>query len=91
MKKVLFAIIGFLCSVPVYSQVVRVAIGTKSVGSPELTLKLIARIQALNKFPKNKHDFYDKSIYSPKSVLIYEKNDSGKSRPLQNRKIVDHR
>jgi DNA-binding beta-propeller fold protein YncE len=57
----------------------RVRIGVRSVGSPEVKLKLVARLQALDSTRLNKHDFFDKAIYSPKSALILEKTVNGKN------------
>ncbi|HZX59932.1 MAG TPA: beta-propeller fold lactonase family protein [Mucilaginibacter sp.] len=57
----------------------KVRIGVQSIGSPEVKLKLVARLQALIAEPGNKHDIYDKAIYSPKSVHILEKTVNGKS------------
>ncbi len=54
-------------------------IGTQSIGigSKEVSLKLVARIQSFNPTSKNAHDQYDKSINSPKSALILEKTANG--------------
>ena len=83
MKKLL--LICFLFTLPglmSYAQqppVKKARIGVQSVGSPEVKLKLVARIQGLVAAPGNKHDIYDKAIYSPKSVHILEKTVNGKN------------
>jgi DNA-binding beta-propeller fold protein YncE len=61
-----------------YCQFPKAKIGTQSTGSPEVTLKLVARIQSYNPATKNKADFYDRAINSPKSALILEKTVNGK-------------
>lgn len=62
-----------------YCQFPKVKMGVQSTGSPEVKLKLVARIQSFNKHTRNKFDFYDKTINSPKSALILEKTVDGKS------------
>src|SRR5579872_2639723 len=83
MKKflLLYFLFALLDSVS-YAQhppVKKARIGVQSIGSPEVKLKLVARIQGLVAAPGNKHDIYDKAIYSPKSVHILEKTVNGKS------------
>jgi len=58
---------------PVVKQFPKVHIGIQSIGSPEVSLKLVARIQSYNPFANTPGDVYDKSINSPKSVLVLEK------------------
>jgi len=74
----LFALFG-LTSYAQQPPVKRVRIGVQSIGSPEVKLKLVARLQALDSTRLKKFDFYDKAIYSPKSVHILEKTVNGKS------------
>jgi len=62
-----------------YCQFPKVKIGETSTGSPELTLKLVTRIQSNNQRAKNKADIFDRAINSPKSALILEKTVNGKS------------
>ncbi len=57
----------------------KVKMGVQSTGSPEISLKLIARIQSYNALTRNAGDIFDKSINSPKSVLILEKTVNGKT------------
>lgn len=56
-----------------------IAIGTQSTGTTDISLKLVARIQALDSVPQNKSDIYDKAVYSPKSAHIVEKTVNGKN------------
>ncbi|HZY38084.1 MAG TPA: hypothetical protein VFE53_15620 [Mucilaginibacter sp.] len=62
-----------------YCQHPKVKIGATSTGSPEVTLKLVARIQSTNPRTQNKADHFDRAINSPKSALILEKTVNGKS------------
>jgi WD40 repeat protein len=80
MKKILL-LTGLLSAfaLTAYCQFPKVKIGTQSTGSPEVTLKLIARIQSYNAHTNNKLDFFDKAINSPKSALILEKTVNGKT------------
>jgi len=61
-----------------YCQFPKVKIGVTSTGSPELTLKLVARIQSNNQRTGNKADIFDRAINSPKSAIILEKTVNGK-------------
>jgi len=79
MKKTLLICLLLVFRLAAYPQWVKVKIGTKSTGSSELTLKLVARIQSYNPKPTNRLDFFDRSINSPKSALILEKTVDGKS------------
>ena len=57
-------------------EVRRVEIGTKSIpDSAEVKLTLIARFQHYTYYVKNNNDVYDKSVNSPKSVLILEEKN----------------
>ncbi|HWZ04973.1 MAG TPA: beta-propeller fold lactonase family protein [Mucilaginibacter sp.] len=62
-----------------YCQFPKVKMGVQSTGKPEIKLKLVARIQSFNQHTRNKFDFYDKTINSPKSALILEKTVDGKT------------
>jgi len=62
-----------------YCQFPKVKMGAQSTGSHEIQLKLVARIQSFNQHTRNKLDFFDKAINSPKSALILEKTVDGKS------------
>ena len=67
MKKISLPCLLLLVSIFAFSQtpkVQHVRIGTQSVGSPEVRLKLVARMQALFAAPGNKADVYDKAIYT---------------------------
>jgi len=78
MKKILFpAFLLLLLNVAAYCQIHKVKIGVQSTGSPEVTLKLVTRIQSFNNASRNKADIYDKAINSPKSALILEKMVDG--------------
>jgi DNA-binding beta-propeller fold protein YncE len=79
MKKPLLICLLLVANFAAYPQWVKVKIGTKSTGSPELTLKLVARIQSYNPKTNNPLDFYDKAINSPKSALILEKTVNDKA------------
>ena len=80
MNKVFLLTFWLLIFGPVaYCQFPKVKMGVQSTGSPEVKLKLVARIQSFNQKTRNKLDFYDKSINSPKSALILEKKVDGKS------------
>ncbi|MFI5159881.1 MAG: YncE family protein [Sphingobacteriales bacterium] len=79
MKKHILLCLFLLISVIASAQYKMLQIGAKSVGSPEVRLKLVARMQAYNPLPTNKMDFYDQAIYSPKSALILEKTINGKN------------
>jgi len=68
-----------LCGSIAYCQFPKVKMGVQSTGNPEVKLKLVARIQSFNQHTRNKFDFYDKTINSPKSALILEKTVDGKS------------
>ena len=61
-----------------HAQFPKVKIGTQSTGSSEVQLKLTARIQSYNRLKLDKHDFFDRSINSPKSALILERTVNGK-------------
>jgi DNA-binding beta-propeller fold protein YncE len=66
-------------SLAAYSQFPKAKIGVQSTGSPEIKLKLVARIQSYNADTNNPLDFFDTVINSPKSALILEKTVDGKS------------
>lgn len=78
MKKTILLFLLILVAAGSFGQYKILQIGAKSVGSPDVKLKLVARIQAYNPNPTNKNDFYDTSIYSPKSAHILEKIINGK-------------
>ncbi|CAN5418730.1 hypothetical protein BH09BAC6_BH09BAC6_05060 [soil metagenome] len=69
----------FILQPAAYCQRARVTIGTPSTGSSDVQLKLIARLQSTDPHSKNKFDFFDKAINSPKSALILEKTVNGVS------------
>jgi len=80
MNKFFVLLFWLLIAGPVaYCQFPKVKMGVQSTGSPELTLKLVARIQSNNRATKNKADIYDRVINSPKSALILEKTVNGKT------------
>ncbi len=80
MKKILLLLgLIYVFNLAAYCQLTKVKIGTQSTGNPELSLKLVARIQSYNPNTKNKLDFYDRTINSPKSALILEKTVNGKT------------
>src|SRR5476651_991229 len=84
MKKTLLLIALFFLFISItHAQAVKqfpkVKMGTVSTGSPEVTLKLVARIQSFNATTRNPHDVYDKAINSPKSALILEKTVNGQA------------
>lgn len=57
-------------------KVSRVDIGTESSpDTAEVKLTLFARFQHYSSYTKNKNDIYDKSVNSPKSVLILEEKN----------------
>ena len=60
-------------------QIPKAKIGITSVGSKEIQLKLVARIQSFNLQPAKKTDIYDATINSPKSALILQKIVDGKN------------
>lgn len=68
-----------VCQAPAQPAPAKVKIGITSAGSPELTLKLVARIQSTNRRTGNSADHFDNAINSPKSALILEKTVNGKS------------
>lgn len=78
MNKTILSFLLIIAAASSFGQYKILQIGTKSVGSPEVKLKLVARIQAYNPTPTNRNDFYDTSIYSPKSAHILEKIINGK-------------
>lgn len=79
MKKTLLSSLLFLLTAVSFGQYKILQIGARSVGSSEVRLKLVARMQAYNPTPANPTDRYDSSIYSPKSALILEKTINGKN------------
>lgn len=79
MKKIIQCCLLLLLANLVHGQYKILQIGAKSIGSPEVKLKLVARIQGYNPSPTSPLDFYDPAIYSPKSALILEKTINGKS------------
>jgi WD40 repeat protein len=80
MRKFIVLNIWLLITGPAaFCQYSKVKIGAVSTGSPEITLRLVARIQSNNKRTGNKADIYDRAINSPKSALILEKTVNGKS------------
>ena len=79
MKKLIQSCLLLLVANLVHGQYKILQIGARSVGSPEVKLKLVARLQGYNSTPTNPTDFYDVAIYSPKSALILEKIINGKS------------
>ncbi|MGZ3777985.1 MAG: hypothetical protein ACXVI9_10490 [Mucilaginibacter sp.] len=79
MKKLIQSCLLLLIANLVHGQYKILQIGARSVGSPEVKLKLVARLQGYNSTPTNPLDFYDAAIYSPKSALILEKTINGKS------------
>ncbi|MBS1530328.1 MAG: peptidoglycan-binding protein [Bacteroidetes bacterium] len=78
MKRILLSGVIFLLATASFGQYKILQIGARSTGSPELRLKLVARIQAYNPAPANRNDFFDTCIYSPKSAHILEKIINGK-------------
>lgn len=76
MKKPLLACLLFIIHFVAFAQPPKVKIGQASVGSPEVTLKLVRRIQSYNQRTRSKLDVYDRAINSPKSALILERTDS---------------
>jgi DNA-binding beta-propeller fold protein YncE len=79
MKKFLYlTFLLLICSAVAYCQFPKAKMGVRSTGSPELKLKLVARIQSYNRLTRNKLDFFDQAINSPKSALILEKTVNGK-------------
>jgi DNA-binding beta-propeller fold protein YncE len=79
MKKLIQSCLLLLVASLVHGQYKILQIGARSIGSPEVKLKLVGRIQGYNPSPINPLDFYDSAIYSPKSALILEKIINGKS------------
>jgi len=79
MKKLIQSCLLLLVANLVQGQYKILQVGAKSVGSAEVKLKLVARLQGYNPLPTNPLDFYDSAIYSPKSALILEKIINGKS------------
>ncbi|RKR80320.1 hypothetical protein BDD43_0417 [Mucilaginibacter gracilis] len=81
-KSILLAAFFMLFYGLAFSQTVKqfpkVKMGTSSVGNGDVSLQLVGRIQSYNAVTRNARDVYDRSINSPKSVLILEKslNDS---------------
>jgi DNA-binding beta-propeller fold protein YncE len=64
----------------------RIMIGTKSVpDTAEVTLTLMARIQGYNSSARNSNDIYDRSVGSPKSVIILEEKNKFYINNLENR------
>ncbi len=64
----------------------RVIIGTKSVpDTSEVRLTLMARIQGYNSSARNSNDIYDRSVGSPKSVIILEEKNKFYINNLENR------
>ncbi len=74
----LLALLPAFCMAAYAQEIPKAKIGVQSAGSPEVKLKLVARIQSFNAHPANAHDIFDPTINSPKSALIIEKTDSGK-------------
>jgi DNA-binding beta-propeller fold protein YncE len=68
-----------MCGLAAHCQFAKVNIGLKSTGSPEMMLKLVARIQSNNQRTGNVFDHFDRAINSPKSALILEKTVNGKN------------
>ena len=58
------------------AQIVKLDIGNKSQPQKEIFLELAYRFQHNNPKPLNPNDIYDRSIYSPKSVIF--SNDGSK-------------
>src|SRR6202008_3512849 len=79
MKKILLFCFLLLLAGWSFGQYKILQIGARSVGSPEVKLKLVARLQGYNSSPTNPTDFYDPAIYSPKSALILEKTINGEN------------
>jgi DNA-binding beta-propeller fold protein YncE len=82
MKKLILPCLLIILTSTAFTQTLKVQktpIGVQSVGSPEVRLKLVARIQGLDSLPTNPADIYDKAIYSPKSAHVLEKVIDGKS------------
>lgn len=79
MKKLIQSCLLLLLANLVHGQYKILQVGARSVGSPAVKLKLVARIQGYNPSPADPLDFYDPAIYSPKSALILEKIINGKS------------
>src|SRR6185312_2213580 len=81
MKKLILSLL-IISNTLAFGQALKVQharIGARSVGNPEVRLKLVARLQALYAEPGNKADVYDKAIYSPKSAHVLEKTVDGKN------------
>jgi len=78
-KYILLATALYFMVFAVFAQFPKTKIGIKSTGSPEVKLELVARIQSYNASPINEADKYDKTINSPKSVLILQKTFNGKN------------
>ncbi|MBM3160944.1 MAG: peptidoglycan-binding protein [Bacteroidetes bacterium] len=69
--------IFFIC-ITVYSfsqEIKHIKLGTKSSGSGEITLELIARRQSYNLRPTSQNDVYETVINSPKSVIFSKSGD----------------
>jgi DNA-binding beta-propeller fold protein YncE len=63
-----------------------VMIGTKSEpDTAEVRLTLLARIQGYNSYTRNSNDIYDRSVGSPKSVIILEEKNKFYINNLENR------
>ena len=83
MKKPLLSVLLLvLLNLDAYPQTVvkqfpKVKMGTTSVGSNEVTLTLVNRLQSYNAITGNAADVYDRSVNSPKSVLFLERNING--------------
>ncbi len=78
-----------LIGYPAFTQdlkVERVMIGARSVpDTAEVRLTLIARIQGYNAYTENSNDIYDKSVGSPKSVIILDEKNKFYINNLENR------
>ncbi len=67
------SVLFFLASFSSFSQEVKqVSIGTKSTGTGEISLELIARKQSYSQRTENDKDVYETVINSPKSVVFTE-------------------